>query len=74
MSAWWRGQILDTRWCCYITLDFATAASQNGVCVTQETCPMMVLFPYCYKMNKESNKQNAIFLEGWVAKSRGMGG
>jgi hypothetical protein len=25
-------------WCCYITMDFAMAASQNGVCITQQMC------------------------------------
>jgi hypothetical protein len=24
--------------CCYTTVEFATAASQNGVCITQQMC------------------------------------
>jgi hypothetical protein len=25
------------KWCCYKTVDFATAAPQNGVCITQKS-------------------------------------
>jgi hypothetical protein len=28
--------------CCYKTVDFATAASQNGVCITQGKFPKMI--------------------------------
>jgi hypothetical protein len=28
--------------CCYKTVDFATAASQNGVCITQGNCHKMI--------------------------------
>jgi hypothetical protein len=30
--------------CCYITMDFATATSQNGVCITQQKVNIMTLF------------------------------
>ncbi len=32
------------RWCCYKTVDFATAASQNCVCITQGKCHKMIYF------------------------------
>ncbi len=31
-------------WCCYITGDFTTAALQNGVCITQQLCRIMISF------------------------------
>jgi hypothetical protein len=38
----------DIRRYCYIMLDFATAASQNGVAITPLMCciPVMILFHY----------------------------
>jgi hypothetical protein len=35
------------KWCCYILMDFPTAASQNGFCITQQTCQIMILFHDC---------------------------
>jgi hypothetical protein len=39
------------RLCCYITVDFATAASQNSVFITQQKCHIMILFDD-YSMTK----------------------
>jgi hypothetical protein len=36
------------RWCCYVTVDFATAAIQNSVCITQQMCHIMNLFDEYY--------------------------
>jgi hypothetical protein len=41
--------------CCYITEDFATAASQNGM--TQQMCHTGIFFHNCFLVNDESNQQ-----------------
>ncbi len=30
-------------WCCYITVEFATSASQNGRCITKQMSHVLVL-------------------------------
>ncbi len=47
--------------CCCVKLDFAMAASQNGVCITQQKCHVMTLFYDCSMLNDESNKKNFCF-------------
>jgi hypothetical protein len=42
--------------CCYIMVDFATAALQNSIFITQQMCLIMILFHDCSMINKESNK------------------
>jgi hypothetical protein len=39
--------------CCYITVDFATAASQNGVCMTQQMCRIMIYLHDCFMIKKK---------------------
>ncbi len=39
--------------CCYITVDFATAASHNGVCMTQQICHIMIYFYDCFMIKKK---------------------
>jgi hypothetical protein len=34
-------------WYCYITVDFATATSENGVYVTQNICHKIIFLFYC---------------------------
>ncbi len=29
-------------WCCYVTVDFTIAASQNSVCITRQMCHIMI--------------------------------
>jgi hypothetical protein len=41
------GEIGASNWSCHITVDFATAASQNSVCLTQQMCHIMTLFHEC---------------------------
>jgi hypothetical protein len=41
----------------YITVDFAIAPSQNGVCLNQQMSHMMILFHNCSLMNDKSNQQ-----------------
>jgi hypothetical protein len=43
--------------CCYITVDFAMAASHVGVSITQQMCHIMVLFHDCSTINDEINKK-----------------
>jgi hypothetical protein len=38
--------------CCYITVNFATAASENRVFLTQEMCHILMLFCICYIIKK----------------------
>jgi hypothetical protein len=42
-------------WFCYITADFATAASQNDVCITQQMCHTMMFFHDFFIIKDESN-------------------
>ncbi len=42
---------------CYILADFTTAASHNGVCITQERCHLMILFHNCSVIKDERNKK-----------------
>ncbi len=46
--------------CCYITVDFAMAASQNGVCISQQMCHMMTLF-HVGSMVKDKSKKYEMF-------------
>ncbi len=47
--------------CCYKTEDVATAATQNGVCVTQPMCHVMILVYDCSMIKDESNKKILCF-------------
>ncbi len=47
--------------CCYILVDFAIAASQNGVCITQQMFLKMVLFRDCSLIKDENNKKYKFF-------------
>ncbi len=47
--------------CCNVTWDFATAASQNGVCITPQMCHKLILFLNISMINDKSNK-NVMFL------------
>jgi hypothetical protein len=42
--------------CCYITEDFAKTASQNGVCITQQMCHIMILVYNFCRIKDGSNK------------------
>jgi hypothetical protein len=44
-----------------MTVDFATAASQNGVRITQQMCHVKILFHDCSMINYESNKKSKVF-------------
>jgi hypothetical protein len=46
-----------THQCCYITEDFATAASQNGVLMTQQMCHTGIFFHNRFLIKDESNQQ-----------------
>ncbi len=46
--------------CCNITMDFAMAASQNGVCITQLKCRILILFRSC-SMIKDESKNHLMF-------------
>ncbi len=48
--------------CCYITVDFATAASQNGVRITRQICHTMIFFPDCSLIKDESSKKSSVFI------------
>jgi hypothetical protein len=37
--------------CCYITVNFTAAVLQNGVCITHEMCPTMILIHNCSMIN-----------------------
>ena len=39
-------------------VDFATAASQNGACITQEMCHIMIQFHNYLMIKDESNKKD----------------
>jgi hypothetical protein len=52
---------VDPRWCCYTTMDFALAASQNGVSITQQMCHTMILVHNSSMIKDESNKKSIIF-------------
>ncbi len=47
----------------YISVDFVTATSQNGVCITKEMCLIMILFHDCCLIKNVSN--NKFFLSFW---------
>jgi hypothetical protein len=47
--------------CCYITVDFATAAWQNAVCINHEMCHIMILF-HNWLMIKHKSTNNYCFL------------
>jgi hypothetical protein len=55
-------------WCCYIMVDFATAAFQNGVCIsiTHQMCLTIILFHDCSKI-KDQNFLNII---GFLVKEK----
>jgi hypothetical protein len=53
--------ILPTSTNSYITLDFATAASQNAVRITQKLCHIMILFHDFSIITDESDKKNPTF-------------
>jgi len=42
-------------------VDFATAASQNGVCITQEKCQIGILFLSFSMIKDKSNKKCNVF-------------
>jgi hypothetical protein len=44
-----------------ITADFATAASQNRVCITQQICHIMILFHDCSVITDEHNNKIKTF-------------
>ncbi len=44
------------RWCCYITVDFATAESQNCFWIIQQMCHKMILFHNCSTIKFKSNE------------------
>jgi len=46
----------STRRCGYITVDSATVASQNGVCITQQMCHIIILLRDCLMVKDEDNK------------------
>jgi hypothetical protein len=46
--------------CCYVMGDFATAASQNGVCIKQQICHIMVLF-LNFSNTKDKSNKNVMF-------------
>jgi hypothetical protein len=48
-------------WCCYKTVDFAMAASQNGVCITQGKCHNDLVSQFLYD-KRLNNKKCNIFL------------
>jgi hypothetical protein len=49
--------------CCYITVDFVTAESQESVCMTQEMCYMYNdLVSKRFTVKDESNKKNNFFV------------
>jgi hypothetical protein len=41
---------------CYITVDFATAASQNGDCITQQRCHIIITVSYLICDKRQSKK------------------
>jgi hypothetical protein len=45
-------------WCCYKTVDFATATSQNGVCITQGKCHKMILKTLVFLSMESLKEQN----------------
>ncbi len=42
-------------------MDFATAISQNGVCITEEKCQIMILFLNVSMIKDKSNKKCNVF-------------
>ncbi len=53
-------------WCCYITVDFATTASQNGVCISQEKCQIMIFVVNFSMIKDKSNKKCNVFVMIWI--------
>ncbi len=47
--------------CCYIRVDFTTAASQNGVGITQQMCHIMILFHDSSMIKDESHTISIVF-------------
>ncbi len=47
--------------CCYITVDFATAAWQNVACITHEVCHIMLLFHNWSMIKDDSNRKCTAF-------------
>ncbi len=43
-------------------MDFATAASQNGICITQEMCHILILFHNCSTITDESKKYVTVWI------------
>jgi hypothetical protein len=43
-------------------VDFATAASQNGVGISEQMCHAIILFHNCSMIKDESNKKSNVFL------------
>jgi hypothetical protein len=44
-------------------VDFATAASQNGACITQQFCQIMILFHDFAMMKDESDQKSNVFFQ-----------
>ncbi len=56
-----RPPVCGSCWCCYITIDFATAASVNGVYINQEMCHIMILFHNCSTIKGGCYKNTLFF-------------
>jgi hypothetical protein len=52
--------------CRYITVNFVTVASQNGVYITQQMCCIMIRFCNCSLLKDKRNKKSNIFIIYWI--------
>ncbi len=59
-------------WRCHITVDFATAASQNDVWIIKQMCHILILFQDSLMTENERNKNSVIFWIILVFKLRGI--